>query len=267
MALITGLFGFSFTIGLVGAVAAQSLDMGARGLAVANAATVAMDYPYESGNPASATSGASLRASFSFGEAYMLNELRYESTALVLPIGSTSVGATIESFGFDSFRRLTASFVGSADFRSSLRLGVRLTVRRVAIPGYGSRSVGGVSAGWVLAVTDDILAGGCWRYIGSPLGYRDRLLPQELSFGFEARASPTLRLLGTIAHEAGSDPDLRIGAEIALVDRFRIRLGTGTNPDRIAGGLGFVAEPATIDVGVSYHRTLGPSILISLALG
>lgn len=266
MALITRLIGFSFTVAASCPLAAQSLDMGARGLALANAVVVASRFPFEPVNPASAMEIHSLAASFSFGQAHGLSELRHESAVVVYPFGETLTGATLQSFGFQTYRRLTAGLVLSTQIMEDIRLGIRTTYRRVAVAGYGSRAAVGVSAGWQAGVTEAIRAGGAWRYIGAPTGFRNRLLSQELSFGFDARASPNLRLLAAIAREVSSDADLRIGAEISLIDSVRLRLGTGTNPDRITFGLGLTMRTASIDAGVSVHRILGPSLCATVSL-
>jgi len=267
MALITGLTGFSFLLALAGLTAAQSLDMGARGLGLANAVVSISRLPYEPANPACPTGLPGPVASFSFGQAHGLSELRHASALAVYPFRRTALAAlTLQSFGFDAYRRLTASAVISTPVTARVRLGIRLTHRRVAITGYGTRSATGVSAGWTVEVTPDIRAGGSWRYIGASLTYEDRLLPQELDLGFEARASPTLRLLAAVALENGTDADIRIGTEVFLAAPVALRVGTGTNPDRIALGLGLKTKPATIDAAVSIHRILGPSFAVSLSL-
>lgn len=267
MALITGLIGFSFTVATAGLSAAQSVDMGARGLALANAAVAAAQFPYEPVNPAGRFDDRSAALSFSFAQAHGLPELRHVAAVARYPLSAAALaGLTVESFGFDAYRRLTASAVFSTRLASRMRIGLRTTLRRVAIAGYGNRSAAGISAGWITALSKNVCAGGSWRYIGAPPDYRGRLLPQELDFGFEARASPTVRLLAAMARESGTDADMRFGAEVLLAEPLVLRVGSGTHPDRIALGLGLIAQPVSIDAAVSIHRTLGPSFAVSVSL-
>jgi hypothetical protein len=149
---------------------------------------------------------------------------------------------------------------------SNAWIGARITARNVTFAGYDGRSAVGVSAGWVVTASDRLVVGGAWRHIGSALEPAARMLPQEISFGFEVVASPDVRLLGAIAGETGSDADLRAGVEIDLTGSVSVRAGSGTSPDRISFGFGLTLDPGSLDVGVSLHPILGPSAALSLSL-
>lgn len=266
MALITGLAAISFTATAVAMLSAQSIDMGGRGLALGNAAITTATFPFEPVNPAARSASTSIGAVFSFGQAHGLQELRYRSLVLAAPIGPLHAGVTLETFGFDAYRRTTGSLVASVPLISNAWIGARITARNVAFAGYDGRSIVGISAGWVVTVSDHVVIGGAWRHIGSAMAAADRLLPQELMFGFEVVASPEVRLLGAISGESGSDADLRAGVEIDLTGAVAVRAGSGTSPDRISFGFGLTIDPGSLDVGVSLHPILGPSAALSLSL-
>lgn len=267
MALITGLAGFSFTVVAATMLQAQTLSLGARALAMANATVATSGLPFEPVNPAVRAHVRSAAVACSFGQAFGLEALRHNSLAAVLPIRSIQFGTAIESFGFDAFRRTTASFaVSAAAFRAG-RLGLRFTGRHNGFRGYSGSSAAGISAGWLATVTPEITVGGMWRHVGAAMDPPRRILPQEIAVGFEARPSGETRISGAAVREAGFDTDIRIGVETSINGILTARAGTGTSPHRVAFGAGLHVDPVVVHLGLSLHAVLGTSFALTVVVG
>lgn len=267
MALNTGLVGFSFTLAFAWASVAQTLDVDARDVGLAGAAAPLPDAASEAANPSLAAHPIVTRVVFSFAKAHALSDLTYSSVAATVVLTDrVAAGATVGAFGSEAFRRLTATISISTSVEEDLSLGIRGTVRRLAIPGYGSTAVASLSAGWRLSLSEHVEAGGAWRHVGAGLQPYDRLLPQELSIGASAVPVAGVRIAAALVRETASTLDLRVGVEFSVAQEVALRVGTGSHPDRFTLGLGIGARAVTIDIAASLHPYLGPSLAASVSL-
>jgi hypothetical protein len=266
MALITGVSGFSFTPGASPCAHAQELGSGARALGLSGATVAVGGAPFESANPAGAWNGRTLKGTFSVEQAYGLSELRYASVVVGGAILGTLSSISVESFGFETFRRTTASSAVSFAAGSGIRLGLRGTARRYAISGYAGQTSTGLSIGWTLRLSERARAGGAWRYAGATLQASERMLTQQLMAGVEAALLPQLLVTGAIVQDVGSGPDFRLGVEARLASKFDVRAGSGSFPDRLSFGCGLSIEQGQLDVGFSMHPELGPSLAVSVTI-
>ncbi|GIV61857.1 MAG: hypothetical protein KatS3mg044_0723 [Rhodothermaceae bacterium] len=249
---------------------AQSLEGGARSVALGSATTALHDDAWGHGNPAIWASLPGRALSFFASEAYGLSELRLGALHLVQPtrLGAFALGA--RTFGFEDYRE-THLNVGyargfSAGTTRSVFVGLRARYYRVSISGYGSAGTVGLTAGVLVALAPGLHAGFQATNLNRPhLAGREEF-ERALAVGLGYAPTPSLRVLLDVAKDVRFPLSVRGGLEVMPVSVLALRAGFTTEPTRFTAGLGLRLGLLAADVAAEQHEILGWSPAFSLSL-
>lgn len=261
---------FGGLIGVARTAPAQSLEGGARAVALGSAATALHDDVWGHGNPAVWAVREGRAVSFFASEAFGLSELRLGAVQLVEPtrFGAFALGA--RTFGFDGFREshLDLGYARGFSLGTSRTIyaGVRLRYYQVSIEKYGSRGTVGLSVGWLASVLPNVYAGFQATNLNAPKLAGREEFERTLSFGLSYLPDPRFRLLADAVKDVRFPLSLRAGLEVMPVQALALRAGVTTEPTRFTTGVGVRVSRLAADVAAERHEVLGWSPAFSLSV-
>lgn len=242
-------------------VYAQALDGGARASALGNAGAALTGDAWAAANPAIWGTLDGRAVAFFTSQSFGLSELQYSAFEYVEPLSVGTIAAGVSTFGFSEFRdsRVHLGLARGFPFGSTRTalLGLRVQVGQIAIPGYGSRNIVGLTLGSHITVSETIDFGfAVENLVGSNGGDVDDL-PASLSAGVLYTATETLRVVADARQEVGLPVELRVGMEFFPVPVLGLRFGAASQPSRVSGGVGVRLGLVSVDIAVQRHDVLG----------
>ncbi len=265
-----GLLSMLLTAGLIGIAQSQSLEGGARAVALAGATTALTADVWAHVNPAAWAGWRQAALSLMVSQAYGLEALRLRAATYVQPVVRMVVAAGIRTFGFDAYRE-THLWLGLARTlhpatRRPLHLGLSLRYQHVSIERYGATGALGLWAGLQAGVFPWLTVGMAATNLNAPRLAGRESLPRTLQLGLAYHPAAPFQLLVDVYKDLRFPPDFRAGVEIKALSALVLRAGMGTVPERFTAGFGLTIGPLQTDVAVEYHAVLGWSPALSLTL-
>jgi hypothetical protein len=265
-----GLWGVLLVAGLIGSARSQSLEGGARAVALAGATTALTADVWAHANPAAWADWRRTALSLMVSQAYGLEALRLGAATYVQPVARMTVALGARTFGFDAYRE-THLWLGLARTlhpatRRPLRLGLSLRYQHVAIERYGAAGAIGLWAGLQAELFPWLTVGMAATNLNAPRLAGREALPRTLRLGLAYHPAAPFRLLVDVYKELRFAPDFRVGLEVQALPVLTLRVGTGTLPERITAGFGLTIGPIQADAAAEYHTVLGWSPALSLTL-
>jgi hypothetical protein len=197
-----------------------------------------------------------------------LSELNCGHAGIVFPFDKNqAVGATIASLGFEAYRESYASLTYAINFKDRINLGTRVSYGNLFIDGLGSTSSFGIDVGLQTRINDEVSIGFQANNVNrSSLNYLDGQEdnPTIISSGIAYQPNNKLVLVADIQKDIDHPLSFRGGLEYQFIDGFYARMGVGTQPMSLSGGLGFQRDNLLIDVAFSFREPLGYTPHISI---
>ncbi|SHK49928.1 hypothetical protein [Rhodothermus profundi] len=270
MSKVVRLLSTLLSLALINVAQSQSLEGGARAIALSGATTALAADVWAHANPAAWAGFRQAALSLMASQAYGLEALRLGAATYVQPIARLTLALGARTFGFEAYRA-THFWLGIAHIvypatRRPLQLGLSVRYQRIAIERYGAAGTLGLWAGLRAGVFPWLSVGMAATNLNAPrLAGRERL-PRTLRLGLAYHPPAPFQLLLDVSKDARYAPDLRVGLEVQALPFLTLRAGTGTLPGRFTAGFGLSAGLLQTDVAVEYHTILGWSPALSITL-
>ncbi len=249
---------------------AQSLEGGARAVALSNATTALDMDPWGHTNPASWGAVPTRTLAFFTSQAFGLSALRLGAIHALQPTRFGTLALGLRTFGYTAYREshLNLGYARAVHLGTSrdLFVGVRLRYYRIQIDGYGSGGAVGLTAGWLVSVLPTLYAGAQATNFNVPRIAGREALERTFSIGLNYVPNPQFRLLMDGFKEIRFPLSIRAGLEISPVEALALRAGLTSAPSRITTGLGVRLGLLQADVAAEYHEVLGWSPAFSVHL-
>lgn len=257
--------------------AAQHGEGGARAIALGRAGVALGGEAWGTRNPAAWAGLAGPTLGIEATRPFGLGELTAGAATAAYP-ASVGVGTlSARAFGADGYRetRLAVGFARSVALSRSrtLDVGVAVGYDGLSIDGFGSTGSVLVSAGVQGEAVPGLRVGLGARNVGGFFRDAEADLRQPLSavpaiaVGLAYRAAPEATLVLDAEQDLEAELSVRAGLEVRPVAPLALRLGVGTAPVRLSGGLGVLAGPLRADVAVERHEELGVTPAVSIQIG
>jgi len=256
-------------VGWVGNTPAQTLEGGARAIALAGATTALLGEAWAHANPASWGGCQRPTLAFMVSQAYGLEALRLGAATYVQPTRPLTLALGARTFGFEDFRE-THLWLGLAKAlypasQRPLHLGLSLRYQHVALTRYGSAGALGIWAGLQAHIFSWLMAGLATTNLNAPRWAGREALPQTLAIGLAYQPSTRFQVLLDVSKTMRFGPDFRIGVEVWALPALALRAGSGSLPERFTIGFGVVLGALQADIAVEHHAYLGWSPALSLS--
>lgn len=250
--------------------ACESAPAGGRSAALAGAVNaLRADLWAGAGNPAGLAGIGALRAGcWITPSLFGIPGLTRAGSVVAFPWSPVTLGIGVSSFGWGSYREISAAFSVAGEAGPSTTLGARLLIHRVGIDGYGSAVVPAVDAGILLELSEGVAVASHLTNIGATgLGSGGETLPVAAEVSCAVTPAGTgLTCFGCLTRELQSPLELRAGVEYVASPGFALRAGIVTEPWLLCAGVGVVAGSITFDYAVTHHRELGPTHHLSACI-
>jgi hypothetical protein len=212
-------------------------------------------------NPSAVVFGKSRTLFSAIDRPFELKALQSQAIAASLRRGRHGLGLTCEVFGFDLYRERVLGAVYGV--RLSQRAGVGVAVRALAVTvrGRQSRQWMVLDLGTRVSLHDSVWWAITARNVS---GVRAGILGQGGEMGLAIDLGQGADLLVSVQKEAGVPTGFALGIENAAAPGLVLRLGIGSQPERLTAGLGLSRGWLALDYGGNWHSVLGLSHRLSL---
>ncbi len=193
-----------------------------------------------------------------FEQRFMLRELTYGSAGAIYPWdeGNQALGLEIRTFGFDAFRQNQIGLAYSITLLDKISLGAKAKYANLNILDHGTAGVFLIDAGVHLQFSEELSAG-FWGQnlnraeISTTLGGVEQT-PTVVSAGLTYRPTDEFLLTAEVLKEETNPLTFRGGLEYRIGSLIYTRLGVGSQPLLLTGGLGVHWEGLQLDFAYSY---------------
>ncbi len=160
-----------------------------------------------------------------------------------------SIGGAIDADGVPGYLELRASLAAARRF-GELGLGGIITLRGLAIAGYGSERSLSAGLGASARLTDRIGVGASLTGIGGATDGTTGGMALGIGFAFDLRTSTTLSI--DLRQELRRSVSFSLGLSDRIAGGIVLRGGIGTAPARIALGVAVETNGAVFEQGAAY---------------
>ena len=211
-------------------------------------------------NPAALANLAGPTFTMFYTNPFGLKELRLNSFSGNMNFAKSAFGAAFVDFGNALYRDRRLHLAVARGFLSAQRLafGVSGVLRQLRISGYGDESVMLLNLGTQWRVSDSFLFGSALtNLLNATLGQQKEKLPRSVSVGFAYLPTSTLTLQMDVYKQNAFPEEWRLGIEINPLPPLLLRVGTGTNPDRLTCGFALHVFKFSLQFAAFSHTDLG----------
>lgn len=217
------------------------------------------------GNPAGLVHAQQWEGIASAETPFALWELQRAGFGVVAPLDNSSLGATIATFGEESYRETQISLAYSRLLNQQLSLGATVIYWNQNIAAYQRQGFLTFALGLQAQLYPELKAG---VQLYNPFRVAvtdDETTYSTLQFGLSYLPSDKLTLIMEVYKDIDFPAQLQAGLDYQLADRIALRLGCSTRPERLSLGVGVRIFPNWwADIAASRHALLGFSPGFSL---
>ncbi len=240
---------------------AQEFPLGIRSQALGGA-SVAKGREAEAllDNPAALANLTGSTLTIFYTNPFGIKELRLNSFSAGTNFANSAFGAAFVDFGNALYRDRRLHLAVARRFLSAQRLalGVSGALRQLRISGYGDGSAMLLNLGTQFRVSDSFLFGSALtNLLDATIGRQKEKLPRSVCFGFAYLPAPTLTLQMDVYKQNDFPEEWRIGIEMNPLPPLLLRIGTGTNPDRLTCGFALRVFKFSLQFTAFSHTDLG----------
>lgn len=215
-------------------------------------------------NPAMLAQLPGYNLTFFHTNPYNIAGLNFNQIALNLK-RPVNLGFGVAGFGTEGYEELTFSLGTAFPLAAGLFYGLALQGLSVAVVGYGTDLVPAFDFG-LLCNKEKYTLGLAIDNLNQPRNQAGDELPAQLKLGMVFRPVENLKLGADLLKIKGYGERLRTGVELQLVPVFALRLGLGTNPVVVAGGVGGSYKCFRVDYTCRFHPRLKETHIIGLGI-
>ena len=245
----------------------EDLPVGARSNAFAGACVALANDPEALYiNPAGLSQIEAFGTTLFYARPYGLKELAYGSLSAVVPTRGISLGMSIQSYGNSVYKENTFSSAVAHQLSRHLMIGATIRYAHLSIRRYGSSGTVALDVGLLLHLNPNWKWGFSSRNLNrSKIGQEHEPLPQIFQTGFSVKIADLIRLNCDVYKDVRFPLELRCGAEARPIQNLLLRLGFGTEPSRLAAGMGLFFGKLRWDYAFYTHSDLGLSHQMSIS--
>ncbi len=241
---------------------------GARGLAMANAATTFTDINSIFSNQAGLASIEKVEIILLAEQKYFINDIRNIAAAVAYPSGFGTFGLNLHYFGFEDYNEQKIGINYARKLTHDLSLGAQINYVGFRIPEYGSKGLVSTDIGLQSQVLKGLIVA---AHIANPVRVEiaeGENLTTIFKFGVAYLPSKKLTITSEVEKDIEFPASVKFGIEYQIAEPFFLRAGVSTGPTLLNFGMGIIVkEKLIIDAAASYHHTLGFSPTLSVRFG
>lgn len=208
-----------------------------------------------------------LGSSFFVPEQYGLKELRTVAIGGLLPLNFGTVGINLSQFGFELYKETGISIGFGRQIDWDIQGGITLHLNRFSIERYGSTNRLLVDIGLLGQPLSNLSIGfSAHNIFGSTIGSNNEKLPRLMRIGSAYSPTRFFTILFELEKDIKYPLSIKAGVEHKILDFLALRFGTSSNPDIFSGGLGIEYSLFTIGYAGNYHKELGWTHQLELAI-
>lgn len=205
---------------------------------------------------------------------FQLSELQNLQLGVAYATNSGTFGLTFNRFGFEEYREQRIGLAYGRKILEKLSIGGQLLFYQTDIPVYGNASAFNFEVGLQSQLLPQLVLG---FHLSNPIQTTKEVAagetidinpPTVFRVGFGYLPSEKVKLLAEVEKDIDFDTRIRMGIEYTAMAALDIRLGVVTAPVEWRLGAGYhLKNGIAIDLGMSYHQTLGISPGVGLVYG
>ena len=241
---------------------------GARASGLAGNSISFVDFWSTENNPAGLGFLKEWGAGFFYSNPFSQKELAFKSAVFAYPLKKSSLGLSLNQFGFSDFNETKIGISYGKQLGEQLALGIQINRLSTHIgEGYGTRSTITGNVGIIAHINDKITTA---AVIINPsrskrADFDNERYPSILKLGIRYSYSEKVSAFAEIVKDVDFDPDIRIGIEYHIVKHFDLRVGYATDPARSSFGFGIDLKQFRLDFASSFDSNLGFTPRLSLS--
>ncbi len=163
------------------------------------------------------------------------------------------------------YRRVAVSGAGAYAVLPQLTVGLRLALDAVTLERYSNGITFSVDAGLLARLTNRIRFGAAAANL-TRAGLWGMPMPARLRVGLAFDLDRGTTLSVDVTHQERRGADASVGISSTPIPALILRAGAGTEPGRVAGGVGYTAGDIRVDVGAAYVPPLGVQQCIGVGI-
>jgi len=235
--------------------------VGARALSMGGVSLLPTDFWSVFNNQAGLASQTNWIVGFAYDSYLGLDKnLSLKSAAFLIPTHSGTFGLSLSYYGYSAYHVQKIGFAYGKSLGKIFSVGLQIDYLSLSIGNdYGNANAITFEIGILANLSEDLKIA---THIYNPFMVKlGEVNPEITPAIFKLAAAYTIEddILVLAEYEQSVDAHgiFKIGMEYHLLEQFFVRGGLATNPNLFSFGLGFNFSGFTIDVGTSYHQTLG----------
>ena len=253
-------------------ISAENYPAGARALALSNAFVSISDTWNTFHNQAGLANLENFSAGIYYESRFMVEELSFAATSLVLPVKAGTFGFSFSQFGKETFKEHKAGLAFSKRLTKRLDAAVQLDYISARFPeNEKANGFATFEAGVLYLVKDNLIFG---AHLFNPIlnGFHlpegVQKMPAVFRIGGHYQFPKMVLLILETEKNGENSFILKSGIEFSPVKNLALRFGVSGKPINYTAGMGFQMGKVTTDIGFSYHGNLGltPSVSIQINL-
>ena len=251
---------------------AQSLEGGARSVALGGATTALAGDIWGHANPAVWSTQENRALSFFASQAFGLPELRLGALHAIQPLSFGTFALGVRSFGYEAFRTTHLNLGLARAFTlgtsRAFHVGLSATYQMVSIERYGSGGALGLTVGTLVGLSPSLDLGFQATNINRPQLAGREEFPRTIALGLGYRPAEAMTIVVDANKDIRFPLSLRAGFEFLPIPTIAIRAGITTEPNRFTSGIGLRLSRVITDIAAERHPWLGwsPAFALSLLL-
>jgi hypothetical protein len=238
----------------------QLVAAGARSIAMGGISAPLEDAWASANNPASLAAYTKLSVAISAEQRFLIKELGQYCITTTIPAGKGCFGIFGHFTGYESYLYQQCNLSYGRVFGDNIKSGISLVYvyQKIQDGWINFHQVSyqiGINANIARKVKLAFLAFNPFQ-----IYYKNRVfstLPSIFKLGLEAEYSESFYILAEIVKEIDYSPEIKIGAEYSLKDKFLLRGGINIWPARFSFGTSIRYKSLIIDLSAWYHQYLG----------
>ncbi|HSH19262.1 MAG TPA: hypothetical protein VLA03_02340 [Draconibacterium sp.] len=266
------LAGILFFLFILNLKAAENYPAGARSRALSNAFVSVSDTWNTFHNQAGLAELESFSAGFFYESRFMVDELSFAATSVVIPVKAGNFGLSFSQFGKGTYKEHKAGLAFSKRLTKNFNAAVQLDYLSQQYP-ENENAAGFITFefGVVYAATEDLFFG---AHIFNPIqgGIRTpeglQKMPAIFRIGGHYQFPKMVLLILETEKDTQHPFVIKSGIEFSPVKNLALRFGVSGKPVNYTAGIGYQIGKITTDIGFGYHGNLGltPSVSIQINL-
>lgn len=242
--------------------------VGARALSMGGISLLPSDFWSVFNNQAGLASQKNWIAGFAYDSYLGLDKnLSLKSGGFIIPTNSGTFGLSLSYFGYSAYHEQKIGLAYGMSLGKIFSVGLQIDYLSLTIgDDYGRAKAITFEIGIMAKLSESLqIATHIYNPFMVKLGeVNPEITPVIFKLAAAYKIEDDLLILTEYEQSVNSNGIFKIGMEYHLIEQFFVRGGLSTNPNLFSFGIGFNYNGFNIDIGSSYHQTLGFSPKLGL---